>query len=446
VSSPRQLAVILGGRVVAHVERTRAGVLRLTYEPDARGETDTPVSLSLLPTVGTFTGDSVDGFLWGLLPDNDRALTAIGSRYRADPRDPLSLLAAVGKDCAGAVQLCTPDEVDATIDRDGTLVPVTESDIEMRLAELRTDENAGWVMPGEHWSLGGSQQKFPLRRTGEGWFEAQGAAPTSHILKPGIDKLTAQALLEHVSMRAAAACGIDVAFTEYVEFKSEQAIVVTRFDRAPTPDGGLVRLHQEDMCQALGVTEKYEDRGGPTPTTIIRLLRAASRTAADERANVARFVDALVFNTVIATPDGHARNYAVLLDRDTVTLAPLFDVASGLAYDTRASDGRKLAMSVAGEFDPDAVTDDDWRRFADTNNLDATGVLDRVHRYADTIPDAMRAALAEVDDWNGTARALADRLLPAVDTHMLKMSGTATRDISRACSPLGRARRRVRRG
>lgn len=422
---PRTLAVILSGRLVAHVQRTRAGVLRLTYEDDARDPTGTPLSLSLPPGVGTFSGTLVEDFLWGLLPDNDRALRTIAARHGADARDPLSMLAAVGQDCAGAVQFCTPDEVEATTSRRGTLVPLSDADIEMRLAELRTDEDAGWVMPGEHWSLGGSQQKFALRRTPHGWWEAHGSSATSHIVKPGIYKMTAQALLEHVSMQAAAACGVDVAPTEYLSFKTEQALVVTRFDRSPGDDGDLVRLHQEDLCQALGVSEKYEERGGPSPRTLIQMLRDRSRTAADATTNVERFVDALVLNTVIAAPDGHARNYAVLLDADEVHLAPVFDVASGLAYSYRAGDDRRLAMSIAGELDPSAVTGDTWRRFADDNRLDPAAVIDRVHRYAETIPGAMRAALDEVDDWDGSARTLASRLLPAVESHLAAVTRAA---------------------
>lgn len=425
MKTPRRLTVILGGRLVAHVERTRAGVLRLTYEPDARDVTETPLSLSLRPSVGTFTGDTVENFLWGLLPDNDRALRAIATAYDTDARDPLSILAAVGKDCAGAVQFCLPDDVEATLGRDGTLEPLTEADIEMRLAELRTDEGAGWVMPGEHWSLGGSQQKFALRRTDDGWSEALGTAATSHIVKPGIYRMTAQALVEHVSMRAAAACGVDVAFTEYLSFKTEPAIVVTRFDRAPTRDGGLVRLHQEDLCQAAGAAEKYEDLGGPTAGDLIRLLRDTARTAKDAAANVDRFVDGLVFNTLIAAPDGHARNYAVLLDGDVVRLAPIFDVASGLAYSYREGDDRRLAMSVAGQFDPSAITGETWRRFAGENRLDAESVLERVHRYADVIPGAMKHAIAGVDDWDGTAGALAGRLLPATESHLATVTRQA---------------------
>lgn len=426
MSAPRRLTVLLSGRVVAQVERTRAGVLRLTYERDARGASDTPVSLSLPPTVGTFTGEAVEAFLWGLLPDNDRALRAIAARYGADSRDPLSMLDAVGKDCAGAVQFCRPEDVDSVVGREETLVPLSDSDIEMRLAELRTDEDAGWVMPGEHWSLGGSQQKFALRRRGGRWFEAQGAAATSHILKPGIRALRAQALLEHVSMRAAAACGATVATTRYTAFKSEAAIVVSRFDREPGAGDTLRRAHQEDLCQALGVTEKYEDRGGPAATRVIRLLRDTARTAADATANVERFVDALVLNTVIAAPDGHARNYAVLLDGDAVRLAPLYDVASGLAYQP-GRDGRALAMSVGGEFRADAVTGTHWRRLAAENRLDADAVIARVHGYAETVPSAMRAALDEIEDWDGSARELADRLLPAVERYAADVAARASR-------------------
>lgn len=416
--TPGPLVVVLSGQVVAHVEHRRAGTLRLTYEPGTAIRT--PVSLSLPPQVGTFTGDAVENFLWGLLPDNPRVLAAIGARTGADPYDPISLLAAVGKDCAGAVQLCPPEEAEATIAREGSLVPLTEADVEMRLAELR-DEDAGWAMPGEHWSLGGSQQKIALRLTDTGWHEAHGAQPTSHILKPGVRSLTGQALVEHVSMRAAAACGIDVAATGYAGFKSESAIVVTRFDRHPGPGGSLVRSHQEDLCQSLGVREKYEDLGGPTASRIIRLLRDESRDRAAAEANVAAFVDALVFNVLIAAPDGHARNYAVLLDHDDVRLAPAFDVASGLAYDPPRR-GRVMSMSVAGVFDPGAVTGEHWTRFAVENRLDPVAVLGRVHRYAEVIPAAVRTVLAEVDDGDGTAAALAERLLPALDAHVLTVT------------------------
>lgn len=413
-SSPH-LAVLLDGEVVAEVGRTRNGTLRLEFSETARRAGTTPLSLSLPPSTGTITGAPVETFLDGLVPDDDAARRAVARVHGADANDLLSLLAAVGKDCPGAVQLCPPEEVDETSARTGRLVPVSDSDVEMRLATLRTDRDASWTMPGEHWSLGGSQQKFALRRHDGRWFEATGSEPTSHIVKPGIYALRAQAMIEHVSMRAAVRCGVPAAETEYASFKSEDAIVITRFDRASTGEhGGLRRLHQEDLCQALGVRKKYESEGGPDAGTVVRLLRESSSTARAAATNVARFLDGLVYNTVIAAPDAHARNYAVLLQGDDVELAPLFDVATGLAYDPPAGGSRALSMSIAGQVDPARVTPDTWKRLCETVSVDETPVLEKVREVAEVAPDAMAEALAEIDDWDGAASDVSARLVPAV--------------------------------
>ncbi len=253
------------------------------------------------------------------------------------------------------------------------------------------------------------------------WYEATGAEPTSHIVKPGIRRLQAQALIEHVSMRAAALCGVDVAHTEYMSFKSERAIVITRFDRAADAAGGLRRLHQEDLCQSFGVPEKYESEGGPTAQDVVRILRDASATPADARENVRRFVDALVYNTVIAAPDAHARNYAVLLDAERVRLAPAFDVATGLAYDP-PPEGRPLSMSVGGVWDAEKVDTAAWRRLARENRLDPEALLVRVREIAERVPRAVTRALDEVDeldeDRDGSVASVRERLLPRLGAHV----------------------------
>lgn len=351
----------------------------------------------------------------GLVPDHPGALRAIARRHGVDADDVLQVLAAIGKDCAGAVQFCPAHEVDITIERAGTLEECTTSDIEMRLAEMDTDENAAWTMAGEHWSLGGTQQKIAVRREAEGWYVAQGAAATTHIIKPGIRRMAAQALVEHVSMRAARLLGVDVADTEFRSFRSEDAIVVTRFDRRRRTDGTVERLHQEDLCQALGNAEKYEEFGGPSPIEIVALLRDAAATAAVARRNVDRFVDGLVFNSVVAAPDAHARNYAVLLSGDDVELAPLYDVASGLAYDIQPGSRRALSMSVGGTFDADSITADHWAEFAESARLDADKLIERVDAMRHEAPDAFATALDEIDDVDGHATALRARLLPALE-------------------------------
>lgn len=411
MGSAPALAVILEGRVVAHIERTSAHVLRLTYEQDARGDATTPLSLSLPRGERSIAGERVDVWLRALLPDSPRALQAVATEAGADVEDRLALLAAIGKDCAGAVQFCAPEEVDDVLARVGELVVASDSDIEQRIAELRMSEDSSWIMRDEHWSLGGTQNKFALRRQDGQWYWAHGSAPTSHIVKPGIHALKAQSLIEHVTMRAAAECGLDVAETQHPDFKSERAIVITRFDRRETR-AGLTRVHQEDACQALGVREKYESKGGPSAARIVDLLRDSARTAREGRASVDRFLRAVIFNTVVGAPDAHARNYALLLDGERVTLAPLFDVATALTYER--TQPLVVSMSVGGEFAVEGITFDHWSRFAQDVRVDRTWVVNLVEEVAETAPRVAEKALGEVDDWDGSVAEVAQRLLPNI--------------------------------
>ncbi|NTW42474.1 MAG: type II toxin-antitoxin system HipA family toxin [Cellulomonadaceae bacterium] len=443
------LSVILAGRVIGQVERTRNNVMRFTYDDDAMEAGSTPLSLSMPLVRKSYTGDVVDRFVHALVPEANSALAAIERQHPGvDRRDDLSLLAVIGKDCPGAVQFSLPGEVESTVARTGHLELQSPSDIEMRLAELRTNEDASWTMPGEHWSLGGTQAKFALRRIDGLWFEAHGSQPTSHIVKPGIHKLFAQSLVEHVTMRGAARCGLDVAGTEHVEFKTESAIVIERFDRRPCGET-LVRLHQEDMCQALGLSQKYEDHQGPSARDIIRMMRAITPGRVEAEANVERFVDGVIFNTVLACPDGHARNYAVLLDGERVSLAPLYDVATGIVYATSTPEGRggspenqKVSMSIGGEFWADRIGRDEWSRFADENGLDAESLLERARTIAATAPQAILGALDEVaaqaDDWSGEITELRQRMVSGLDVRAAraeKLLGPRSSGRSRAHHP-----------
>ena len=81
-----RLAVLLDGAHVADVERTRSGVLRLTYHDDlAPGAT--PLSLALPPQRGRFTGEAVETWLWCLLPESEAARSTLRRTHGADPRD-----------------------------------------------------------------------------------------------------------------------------------------------------------------------------------------------------------------------------------------------------------------------------------------------------------------------------------------------------------------------
>lgn len=390
------LVVLVEGREVAELTRTSTGATRLTYQSSARTPGSTPLSLALPASRASHIGEPVDTFLRGLIPESDRALSAIARRYRIDTSSVMNVLAVIGLDCAGAIQFCRTEDLPALTRRDGSLEPCTDSEIEARLGELELDEGASWTMPGEHWSLGVTQQKFALRRQDGRWYMAHGAEPTTHIVKPGIRQLVAQALAEHVSMEVAHRLGLDVARTSFESFKSADALVVERFDRELTADG-VRRRHQEDLCQALGVQEKYQEFGGPSALEVIRLLRDAADTAAQARRNVSRFIDGLIYNTVIGAPDAHARNWAVLLEGDSVALAPMYDVATGFGYTVTQGRGRWTSMSVGGSFELDRIDLDAWRRFAGQARVDEGVVLDRVREFSERAPDEFALVLAEFD-------------------------------------------------
>ena len=401
MSSP-ELAVLLYGRRVAALRQDRNGRHELEYADDPG---QTPLSLSL-PLEQTHHGHRiVNAFLSGLVPD-DRAVRAqIGNQFGVSGENPYALLEHIGLDCAGAVQFCPPEQVEEVLARPGELRPVDENQIAERLKQLRRTPSATWTLPQERWSLGGFQPKIALRRIGSGWAEAIGAEPTSHIFKPGIPALQQSALNEHICLSAARRLGLRAVESRYMEFNGEPAIVVTRYDRAVGPEGEVVRIHQEDFCQALGQTptRKYEDHGGPSALQILNLLGQTQPEAQME------FIRYLAFNYLIGAPDSHAKNFSILHVGSDIRLAPMYDVASALPYD--GFENARFAFSIGGQRIFGALSGDNWAQLAAKAGIDAEQTVAIVHDIAEQLPDALSDVLA---DPGLPSSELGVRMLPAV--------------------------------
>lgn len=390
--SGHELAVVLYGRHVADLRQTTGGQHTLVYVDTT---SPTPVSLALPVAPGTYTHRRVEPFLEGLLPDREDTRADMGRQLGVNGRNPFALLGRIGLDCPGAVQFCPPDGLPAVLGRTGSLDAVDEQWLGQRLRALRGNPGASWRAPRERWSLAGAQAKLAIRREGTAWFEPTGSEPTTHIVKPGVDGFRHQALNEHVCLDVAARVGLRAARSEYLELDGEPAVVIERYDRRRDLSGALVRLHQEDACQALAVRprDKYESDGGPRAADVVELLRQHS-TARDVDRNVADFVDGLVLNILLQAPDAHAKNSSVLLVADRVRLAPLYDVASGAPYGAAGVEGlREAAMAVGRERRFDRVAGRHWVRFAAEARLEPDQVLGRVRDLAARVPDALVDAL-----------------------------------------------------
>lgn len=405
-----ELVALLDDKEVGRVRRDARGSLSFAYTDSWRDAPNAyPLSLSMPLGARAHGRSAIEAFLWGLLPDNEQVLARWAAKFQVSARNVFALISNVGEDCAGAVQFVLPDRLEALRDgREDSVTWLEEADIAARLQVLRAD-HAAWRLPHDtgQFSLAGAQPKTALLLDGERWGIPTGRLPTTHILKPPTGQFDGHAENEHICLALARALGLPAVQSQVMRFGDETAIVVTRYDRQ-RKGNRILRVHQEDICQALGMmpTKKYQNEGGPTPAKIIELLRAAST---DREADVATFVAALGFNWLIAGTDAHAKNYSLLHGGSQVRLAPLYDVASILPYAEFDRRRIKLAMKIGDEYLLDQIGLRQWQKFARAARVDADALIARLGGMAERLPDELATVLRQARD-AGLEGAVIDRL------------------------------------
>lgn len=385
------LVVLMAGHLMGRVELNSKQRLRLIYDDvwrDARGAY--PLSLSMPLAASVHEHAVVESFLWGLLPDNEFVLSRWAQRFQVSPRNVFALLSHVGEDCAGAAQFIRPERLDDVMTAKGGAVDwLDEKNIGERLRDLRSDHSA-WRLPSDtgQFSLPGAQPKTALLLEGGRWGVPSGRIPTTHILKPPTGPFDGHAENELFCLMLAQELGLPAANATVQRFEGEVAIVIERYDRIRT-EQGLVRVHQEDMCQALGIlpTRKYENEGGPGVRKIVELLRDVS-VAREE--DVRTFLGAIAFNWLVTGTDAHAKNYALLISGGATRLAPLYDLASALPYARLDVNKLKLAMKLGGEYQLRMIGIRNWNKLASEIHQNETAVLDPVRNIAGRMEDAAR--------------------------------------------------------
>ena len=363
---PDELVVLLAGREVGRVRRD-GNRLQFVYDEAWRGwEAAFPLSLSM-PLSGASHGhDVISNWMWGLLTDNDRTLARIASQHQVSANNVFALLWAVGEDCSGAVQFSAPENM-SEMAQGGDILWVDETEIGSRLARLKRNFSTGRSTNEGQFSLAGAQPKMALALIDGRWGIPSGRLPTTHILKPPIADLDGHAQNEVFCLRLAERAGLRASRAEIHWFGGEPAIVVERYDRARDKNGAFVRIHQEDICQALGLhpSGKYEKDGGPGIKRVMGLLSWSSDPAADRR----RFMEASALNFLLAGTDAHAKNYSILFGPRQARLAPLYDIASYLPYYDKEG-GRwqdvRMPMTVDKYYRYADVMPRHWERMAKT--------------------------------------------------------------------------------
>ncbi len=397
------MQVLLNGRLVGHLRLASSGAIGFTYDQGwLSWEHAMPISLSLPLREEAHQGAPVIAYVENLLPDNQAIRERVAARVRAGGTDAWHMLEKIGRDCVGALQFVS-GEVPEAHGLEGE--PVTEAQIATLLrnlasAPLGLEEDDDFRI-----SIAGAQEKTALLRHNGEWVRPSGLTPTTHILKtqlgvlPNGINLSDSVENEFFCMSFCRAMGADVAEVEIVDFEDVRSLVVTRFDRRWTDDGRLIRLPQEDVCQALTVppSQKYQMDGGPGITEGIGLLAGSDDALADQRA----FFRAQVLFWLLGATDGHAKNFSIALRPGGFRMTPLYDV---LSAQKAVDDGQirqnrmRLAMAIDGHYRINEVVPRHFLQAAKAAGFGVALAKEVLEDVAERVEEALSETLSSLPD------------------------------------------------
>lgn len=345
------LGVYFGNALVGVLCKESSGLNTFRYTQEWIND-GFAISHSLALIEDEYSGDKVAFYFENLLPDNDFIRKSIATKFGAKSTKAFDLLYAIGRDCVGALSFIPLDEkvIDPYVIEGKEL---SAKEIATRVKNLSGVSPLGMDDRDFRISIAGAQEKTALLRYKNKWLEPLGMTATTHIIKTSIGALGVDVNFEDsidnewASLYLMRKLGLKTCHSEILNFESTRVLAVERFDREfRTIDGTeyLLRLPQEDMCQAFGVSpyQKYQSDGGPGAIEIMKFLAAST----DENDRLDFLKAMLVFDLLYAT-DGHAKNFSIFLTPTGFKLTPFYDVMSGYflhAREKQALQKLKLAM------------------------------------------------------------------------------------------------------
>lgn len=408
------LDVWMNGEHVATWFWTRSGTPGLRYSLRwLQSAHARPLSLSLpIPAGGLeLHGRMVEHWFDNLLPDSARIRERLRRRFRAASGAAADLLAAIGRDCVGAVQLLPAGAPAPRVDLIESEA-LTEGAMERLLGNVTSDELASG---DEHTdlriSIAGAQEKTALLRIGRRWHRPLGATPTTHIFKLPLGMvgnmradMTSSVENEWLCAKLLSALGFEVAFCQMAQFGAQKVLVVERFDRRwMEGNRWIARLPQEDFCQAQGLPSqlKYESDGGPGIAAGLQLLSASEDALRDKL----RFALAQLAFWLMAATDGHAKNFSISLGvGGSFRMTPLYDVLSmwpimGNGPNQLSTRRAKLSMALRSKnthYNLNEIHTRHWQALAAQTGV--PGAFERMVELVQAVPAALEKVEASLPD------------------------------------------------
>lgn len=404
----RQLTVWLFGTHIGTLSQVD-GRLTFSYESDWLNTSHAmPLSQSLPLQAEAFDDRATRPFFAGLLPEGDQRKLVAQALHVSSQND-FALLDGIGGECAGAVTLLVPGQVSQTQENQDLVRWLGEGE----LLDLLDEMPKRPMLAGEEGlrlSLAGAQDKLPVVAEGDRIGLPLFNSPSSHILKPAIAGVEGSVFNEGFCLTLANALKLDTVKAEIRHISDRHYLLVERYDRQLTTDGRLMRLHQEDFCQALAVAPeyKYQNEGGPDLGQAFALLRRATKPSAVQ---ILKLLDYVIFNALVGNHDAHGKNFSLLYTTSGVALAPFYDVLSTVVY-TNLTD--KMAMKIGSKYRFNEVQVRHWERFAAETGLSPAQVKKRILNIAGRLP-VLAAKTVAIFEAEGNAHTILPQIMTLIE-------------------------------
>jgi len=359
----RELNVYLCGQKAGVLCEDQLGNLSFQYDTNAK----LPLSVRMPIRSEIYDKLYAEPFFENLTPEGD-AIQLIAQKYHIPEGNTYSILEKIGGDCAGAVSLY---ESSPAVNIDSPLLEINEADLAHNIDELPDNPLLLGIENAPRLSLAGTQSKFAVCKINGKYYRSDENNPTTHIIKI-TNKFFPNLLENELYCMKLAQKILGTINVELREAKGRKFLEIERYDRQ-SKDGKILRIHQEDFCQILGVPSrrKYQhDRGPKIRDCYNAIIEYSSQAASDAY----KFIEQIMFNYLIGNTDAHAKNFSIIHKDNRIILSPAYDLLSTEIYPEKYI-SREIAMLINGKGKYDAVGKKDFIALYEQLELNATNTM-----------------------------------------------------------------------
>ncbi len=402
--------------LVGELQRDFSGYMGFRYE-DSWIRDGFPISLQLPLTTNLYsaTEGKAHKFFANLLPEANARVHIV--RDLKIVNSDFELLKAIGGECAGALTILPEEKF---VDKDFRYKQLNPASLKKFIVKKGSVLGFTPIEDRPRLSLAGAQDKCAIYYHNKRYYLPENSAPSSHIMKFEVADYSHIPAYEYYLTQLAKSIELPVVECELKNIDEAFFLLVKRYDRHENARKKIQRLHQEDFCQALGVSyeKKYQIDGGPSFQDCYRMLQQVSVNPIVDTENLIKWQ---IFNLLAGNSDGHAKNLALMYHPNgNIRLAPFYDLVCTRAIATVDS---KLALAIGGEYAPGNINLKHWSSFAKACNIREQYLFALIKNIAEGLIGFAKPIKEKIEDENGAYPALqrAQKIVTTQSTRMVKI-------------------------